>query len=89
MDRHIALIEKEKGSQARAGVTGMNRHIALTEKDKRDHRHMRVLAVKVFRRLFYIQSEKTQRTENGGGVRTENISAQLTARTYDAKMQTT
>ena len=57
----------------------MNRHIALTEKDKRDHRHMRVLAVKDFRRLFYIQSEKTQRTENGGGVRTENISAQLTA----------
>ena len=50
---------------------------------------MHVLAVKDFRRLFYIQSEKTQRTENGGVVCTENISAQLTARTDDAKMQTT
>ena len=48
---------------------------------------MRVLAVKDIRRLSYIQSEKTQRPENGGGVGTENdstvgtenISAQLTA----------
>jgi hypothetical protein len=32
MDRHIALTEKEKGSQTRAGVAGMDRHIALTKK---------------------------------------------------------